>query len=82
MDGNLALVIFGALLTVPLAKHLIDRAYPYLVSNVAWGTTYEHPAWWYVLPGAGILLIYLGVRILLMRRICRITPAVILKSRV
>lgn len=81
LDGNLVIVAVSAAAGIPLAKRLIDAAYPYLVSNVAVNLNLTFG--WQLYAGlfAAILGLYLVVTPLLMRRVNRILPAEVLKNR-
>ncbi len=81
LDGNLVIVAVSAAMGIPLAKRLIDAAYPYLVSNVAVDLNLTFG--WQLYAGlyAAILGLYLVCTPLLMRRVNRILPAKVLKNR-
>lgn len=81
LDGNLVIVAVSAAVGIPLAKRLIDAAYPYLVSNVAVNLNLTFG--WQLYAGlyAAILGLYLVSMPLLLRRVNRILPAEALKNR-
>lgn len=81
LNGNFFLVAVGALLCIPLAKQTMDALYPYCISNVAVGMDLHFSWQMYVGMYAGILLCYLVINPLLMRRINRMVPAEVLKNR-
>lgn len=81
LDGNFLLIAAGALLLIPLAKVLMDALYPSFVANVACGVDLSWPLSLYLLVYAGILICYLLIRSLLMRRLKQTTPAEVLKDR-
>ena len=81
MYGNLYIVIAAAIICVPLAKLLVDIAYPAMVANVTSGTFLDMPLFWYagiVAAVIGICLFVIGV---LNGKLHRITPAEVLKAR-
>ncbi len=81
LNGNLLVIAVGGLLTIPLAKGIIDKLYPSFIANVACSMDLAYP-WYYYLGIYGcILLVYLAVNRLLVSKINRITPAEILKDR-
>lgn len=81
LNGQLLVVAAGAIVGIPLAKAIMDAAYPYMVSNVAVGVNLSFDWWMY--PGlfCAVIALYLVVTPLLMRRVNRILPAEILKNR-
>lgn len=81
LNGNFLLVALGALLCIPLAKATMDALYPYCISNVAIGMDLHYPWQLYVGLYGAILLCYIIINPLLMRRINRMTPAEVLKNR-
>ncbi|MDO5718637.1 MAG: FtsX-like permease family protein [Tissierellia bacterium] len=81
MDGNFYLICLGSIITIPLAKIVVDAVYPYFVSDVAWSTGYDYPFKYYIILFLGIMLNYIIVRTLLMRKVNSITPAEVLKNR-
>ena len=81
LNGNLLVIAVGGLLTIPIAKVIIDRLYPSFIANVACSMDLRYP-WYYYLGIYGcILLVYLAVNRILVSKINRITPAEILKDR-
>lgn len=81
LDGNFVIVAVSAAVGIPLAKRLIDAAYPYLVSNVAVNLNLTFG--WQLYAGlyAAILGLYLVSMPLLLRRVNRILLAEALKNR-
>lgn len=81
LNGNLLIVIVGAILGIPIAKAAMDTVYPWFIANTACGMDLDFP--WYLYAGtfAGILTVYAVVNCLLVRKIKRITPAEVLKNR-
>ena len=81
LNGNLLIVAVGALVSVPLAKALMDAIYPSFIRNVACSMKLNFPWQLYVILFAAILLIYFVINRLLIGKINRISPAEILKNR-
>lgn len=81
LNGNLLIVILGAILGIPIAKAAIDAVYPWFIANIACGMNLYFS--WYLYAGtfAGIIMIYAVVNCLLVRKIKHITPAEVLKNR-
>ena len=81
LDGGFILVALGAAVCVPLAKLAMDAMYPMLISNVACGMDLTFP--WQLYAGiyGGVLALYFVINRLLMRRIRRVSPVVVLKNR-
>lgn len=81
MYGNLYLVIASAIICVPLAKLLMDMAYPEMVANVTSGTFLSMPAVWYGVIIAGVAAVCMVIIGVLNGKLRKITPAVVLKNR-
>ncbi len=81
LNGNFLLVAIGALICIPLAKLSVDAIYPLCISNVAVGMDLHFTWQMYVGVYMGVLLCYLIITPLLMRRIHKRVPAEILKNR-
>lgn len=81
LDGNTMFIAFGALICIPLAKTLMDAVYPRIVANVACGLNLHFEWYFYIMIFAGIMLIYFAANSQLIRKINKITPAVVLKYR-
>ncbi|MBR4344099.1 MAG: ABC transporter permease [Lachnospiraceae bacterium] len=81
LNGNTAIVVIGGIITIPLAKLIIDSIYPSFIANVACSMNLHYP--WMLYGGIyiGLLAIYFAVNALLLRKINRITPAEVLKDR-
>lgn len=81
LNTNFYVIAVGAAICIPLAKFIMDRVYPYLVSNVACGINLEFNWKLYLLIYLGIILCYLIINQLLIRNVKKISPAEVLKSR-
>ena len=82
LDGNFYVVALGALISLPLAKLLMDAMYePAFVPNVACGVDKSFPIWMYVAVLVGILVLYFIIDHLLIYRIRQMVPAEVLKNR-
>ena len=81
LNGNLIVVAVGGLAVIPAAKFIIDLIYPTFVANVAccMDTSYQWYA--YVLLYCVMMLVYLVINRLLVRKISKIMPAEVLKNR-
>ena len=79
--GNTAIVAIGGIITIPLAKLIIDSIYPSFIANVACSMNLHYPWMLYAGIYIGLLAIYFAVNALLLRKINRITPAEVLKDR-
>lgn len=81
LNGNFYVVAVGAAICIPLAKAVMDAMYPVMVSNIACGMNL-HVTWQiYVGIYGAVILFYLLVNQLLVRRLDRMTPAEVLKNR-
>lgn len=82
LDGNLYVVAAGALISIPLAKLLIDAVYePAFVPNVACGVDKSFPMWMYGAMFVAVIILYFIINHLLVRRISQMVPAEVLKNR-
>ena len=81
LNGNTAIVAIGGIITIPLAKLIIDSIYPSFIANVACSMNLHYPWLLYVGIYVGLLVIYFAVNALLLRKINKITPAEVLKDR-
>lgn len=82
LDGNFYIVLFGALISIPVSKLLLDAVYePAFVPNVACGVDKSFPAWLYVAMFAGVMLLYFVINHLLVRKIRQMQPTEVLKNR-
>ena len=81
LNGNLAVIAIGGLVTIPIAKFLMDKIYPSFIPNVACTMKLSFPWYMYVMLYCAVLIIYLVINRLLVRRISKISPVEILKNR-
>lgn len=82
LDGNFYVVAIGAMISVPLAKLIMDVVYePAFVPNVACGIDKAFPIWVYIMVYAVIFILYFIINHLLVRRIKQMLPAEVLKNR-
>ena len=81
LDGNFYVIALGALICIPAAKWGMDLIYPYCISNVAIGMELQYPPQLYGMIYGGILLCYLVINFLLVRRLHKLVPAEVLKNR-
>lgn len=81
LNGNFVLIALGALVCIPLSKLCMDTIYPYLISNVACGVDLTFSWSIYVVIYLGILLCYLIINQLLVARLEKMVPAMVLKNR-
>ncbi len=81
LDGNFYIIAIGALIAVPLSKLLMNRMFPLMVSNVSCGLNLDTPKLFYAILYAVIILLYLFINMLLVRRLDRYSPAEVLKNR-
>ncbi len=81
LNGNLFIVVLSAAMGIPLSKAVMDRLYPYLVSNIACGLNLTFSRQMYAGVFVGILALYFIINRILMFRVSRILPAEVLKNR-
>ena len=80
-DGNFYMIAIGALISVPLSKKLMDAMYPVMVSNIACGMNLSFTWQMYALIYAGIIITYLVINKLLVRKIYKVGLSDALKNR-
>lgn len=81
LDGNRMVIIVGALISVPIAKAIIDKLFPVFVANAACALHMEFSLLHYAMIFGGILLSYEVINLLLMRKLNRVSQAEVLKNR-
>lgn len=81
LNGNAWVVAAGAVFGIPLAKAVVDAAYPWMVANVACGMDLEFPWYLYGAVFAGVMAAYVLINALLVQKLKRITPEQVLKRR-
>lgn len=82
LDGNLYIIIIGALLSIPLAKWIMDISYePMFVPNISCGVNKSFSWWMYVAIFVSIVGLYFIINHLLVGRIYKMVPAEVLKCR-
>lgn len=81
LDGNFYMIAVGALISVPLSKKLMDAMYPVMVSNIACGMNLSFTWQMYALIYAGIIITYLVINKLLVRKIYKVGLSDALKNR-
>lgn len=81
LDGNFVVVALGALVCIPAAKAVMDALYPNFIANVAIGMELEFSPMLYLGIYAGVLVCYLVIDLLLVRKLDKMTPAEVLKNR-
>ncbi len=81
LDGNFYIVAVGALICIPLSKTIMNNLFPFMISNVSCGLNVGTPFLFYVITYAAILMLYLVINMVLVRRLNKFTPAEVLKNR-
>lgn len=81
LNGNALTITFGAIISIPLAKMIIDSIYPYFIAQNACGLNLHFPWYLYAMIFVAVMLFYFVVSSLLVRKIKKITPAEVLKNR-
>ncbi len=81
LDGNRIVVMIGALVSIPIAKAIMDALFPSFVGNVACPVHLEFKWYYYLTIFAAIMLCYTIINILLTRKLNKVSPAEVLKNR-
>ncbi len=81
LNGNAVTIAIGAVVTIPVAKVIMNSMYPYLIANTACGMNLSFPWYLYALIFGGIMFFYLVISTVLVVKLKKITPAEVLKNR-
>lgn len=81
LDGNFYTIAIGALVSLPLAKYIMNKLFPFMISNVTCGLNIKAPILFFVVAYIVILGLYFVINALLVRRLSKFTPAEVLKNR-
>ena len=81
LNGNFYVVVVGAAICIPLSKKLMDLMYPILISNVSCGMNLTFGWKLYLGIYLAIVLMYVIINQLLVRRLNQVLPAEVLKNR-
>lgn len=81
LDGNALTIALGAIITIPIAKYIVNLIYPYFIAYTACGMNLTFPWYLYLIIFAGVMLFYYIVSAFLIRKLKKITPAEVLKNR-
>ena len=81
LDGNRIVIMVGALISIPVAKKLIDILFPSFIANVACSMHLEFKWYFYLIIFGTIMLLYEIINLSLMRKINKISENEILKNR-
>lgn len=66
---------------LPLSKLIMNKIFPFMISNVACGLNIKAPVYFFVVVYAIILALYFLINKILVKRLDAFTPAEILKNR-
>ncbi len=81
LNGNFYVVAVGAAICIPLSKKLMDLMYPVLISNVSCGMNLTFGWKLYLGIYLAVILMYVIINQLLVRRLNQVLPAEVLKNR-
>ena len=81
LDGNRIVIMVGALISIPVAKKIIDILFPSFIANVACSMHLEFKWYFYLIIFGTIMLLYEIINLSLMRKINKISENEILKNR-
>lgn len=81
LNGNFILVAVSAIFCIPVAKEVMDRLYPYLISNAAVGMDLTFSRQLYLEIYLGVLACYFVINEFLIMRLRKLAPAEVLKNR-
>ena len=81
LDGNFYIIAIGSLICLPLAKIIMNKMFPFMISNVACGLNVKAPISFFIVTYIVILLLYFVINSILVSRLNKFTPAEVLKNR-
>lgn len=81
LNGNFYIIAIGAVVTIPLAKQVMDRIFPYMIYNVASGMNLDFSWQLYIGIFAVVILLYLIINQILVHKVKKVVPAEALKNR-
>ncbi len=81
LNGNAIIVEVGALISIPLAKCIMNYVFPSFIANTSCGINLMFPLSFYVAIFAGIMVAYFIVNTVLVAKLKKISPAEVLKNR-
>ena len=81
LDGNRLMILFGAVIAVPVSKWFMDTIFPSFIGNVACAIHLEFPWYLYVLIFIGILATYEAINLFMMAKLNRVNQTEVLKNR-
>ena len=81
LDGNFYIIAIGALICLPLAKIIMNKMFPFMISNVACGLNVKAPVMFFIVTYIVIMLLYFVINSILVSRLNKFTPAEVLKNR-
>ena len=81
LNGNLFIIIPAAALSILIAKWTADKLYPAFIANTAMGMNLSFSWYHFLIIYLVVILIYLLIEALLIRKLRKITPAEVLKNR-
>lgn len=81
LNGNFYLVVIGAAICIPLAKLIMDKMYPYMVSNIACGMNLKFDFSLYIIIWLAVIVCYLVINQILVGKLKKMVPAEVLKNR-
>ncbi len=81
LDGNFYVIAIGALIALPLSKVIMNSMFPFMISNVSCGLNLNTDKLFYFITYVVIIVLYLVINKILVKRLDKFTPAEILKNR-
>lgn len=81
LNGNFYIIAVGAAIGIPLAKKMMDGIYPLLVSNIRCGMNLTFTWQLFLAIYLSIIILYIIINQLLVRRMKKIIPAEVLKNK-
>lgn len=81
LNGNFYIIAIGGVVTIPLAKQVMDKIFPYMIYNVACGMNLKFSWQLYIGIFGVVILFYLIINQILVHKVKKIVLAEALKNR-
>lgn len=81
LNGNFYIITIGGIVTIPLAKQVMDKIFPYTIYNVACGMNLKFSWQLYIGIFGVVMLVYLIINQILVHKVKNVVPAEALKNR-
>lgn len=81
LDGNALIVAVSSIVSIPVSKKLMDMIFPSFIANVACAINLHFKWYYYLLVFGGIMISYIAISQLMLKKLKKVIPAEVLKNR-